>query len=80
MGYARRDQICLDATPYYHVMSRCVQRAWLWGFDAYANKDYSHRKAWVLDRLNYLANSFAIDVCAYAVMTAYAKYPKLLSG
>jgi hypothetical protein len=46
-----------------------VRRAWLWGVDEYAGKDYSHRKKWVLDRLTILANLFAIDVCAYAVMS-----------
>jgi REP element-mobilizing transposase RayT len=69
MGYARKNLICLDDTPYYHVISRCVRRAWLWGFDAYARRDYSHRKHWVLDRLMLLASIFAIDVCAYAIMS-----------
>jgi REP element-mobilizing transposase RayT len=68
MGYARKMLICLDDTTYYHVMARCVRRAWLWGFDEYAGKDYSHRKQWVVQRLRHLANSFAIDVCAYAIM------------
>jgi hypothetical protein len=69
MGYARKNLICLDDTPYYHVISRCVRRAWLWGFDAYARRDYSHRKHWVLDRLTHLSSIFAIDACAYAVMS-----------
>jgi hypothetical protein len=68
MGYARKQQICLDQTPYYHVVSRCVRRAWLWGFDTYAKRDYSHRKDWVLERLALLTSIFAIDVCAYAIM------------
>ena len=79
MTYARKSLISLQDTPYYHVVSRCVRRAWLWGFDEYAGKDYSHRKQWVLERLTELSSVFAIDVCAYAVLTAYAKYPKLLS-
>lgn len=69
MGYARKSLICLDDTPYYHVVARCVRRAWLWGFDEYAGKDYSHRKAWVLERLKILSAVFAIDLCAYAVMS-----------
>jgi REP element-mobilizing transposase RayT len=67
--YARKSLICLQDTPYYHVVSRCVRRAWLWGFDEYAGKDYSHRKAWVLERLTELSSVFAIDICAYAVMS-----------
>jgi REP element-mobilizing transposase RayT len=69
MGYARKSLVCLDDTPYYHVIARCVRRAWLWGFDEYAGKDYSHRKAWVIDRLTVLSTAFAIDLCAYAVMS-----------
>jgi REP element-mobilizing transposase RayT len=69
MGHARKSLVCLEATPYYHVIARCVRRAWLWGFDAYAGKDYSHRKTWVLERLRFLSSIFAIDLCAYAVMS-----------
>ncbi len=69
MTYARKTLISLRETPYYHVVARCVRRAWLWGFDEYAGRDYSHRKAWVLERLQHLAAVFTIDVCAYAVMS-----------
>src|SRR5690554_2353719 len=69
MGYARKNLICLNDTPYYHVMSRCVRRAWLCGFDTYTQRDYSHRNAWVIGRLTRLASVFAIDVCACAVMS-----------
>ena len=80
MTYARKSLVSLNDTPYYHVVARCVRRAWLYGYDEYAGRDYSHRKVWILDRLAFLTSMFAIDVAAYAVMTAYAKYPKLLSG
>jgi len=69
MGYARKSQISLQETPYYHCVGRCVRRAWLWGVDEYSGKDYSHRKTWVIDRLRTLSDLFAIDVCAYAVMS-----------
>jgi REP element-mobilizing transposase RayT len=69
MTYARKSLIALQDTPYYHVVSRCVRRARLWGFDRYAGRDYSHRKQWILDRLAKLTGIFAIDVCAYAVMS-----------
>ncbi len=69
MTYARKTLISLSDTPYYHVVARCVRRAWLWGYDEYAGRDYSHRKAWVLERLTQLSSIFTIDVCAYAVMS-----------
>jgi REP element-mobilizing transposase RayT len=69
MTYARKTQVSLKDTPYYHVVARCVRRAWLYGYDEYAGKDYSHRKDWVIDRMRELALMFAIDVCAYAVMS-----------
>lgn len=69
MTYARKTLVSLNDTPYYHVVARCVRRAWLWGRDEYAGRDYSHRKAWVLERLSIQASIFAIDICAYAVMS-----------
>ena len=69
MTYARKSLISLNDTPYYHVVARCVRRAWLWGFDEYAGRDYSHRKRWILERLAQLTSIFTVEICAYAVMS-----------
>lgn len=69
MTTARSDQIDLNATPYYHCMTRCVRRSYLCGFDSTTGKDYSHRKPWIVSRIKQLASVFAIHICAYAVMS-----------
>jgi len=69
MTRARKELIALESTPYYHCISRCVRRAFLWGEDSLTGKDYSHRKTWVIERLRELVEVFTIDICAYAVMS-----------
>ncbi len=69
MPTPRKNQVCLDSTPYYHCISRCVRRAFLCGNDEFSGQSYEHRKQWVVDKLAELASVFSIDVCAYAVMS-----------
>ncbi|MGF1769183.1 transposase, partial [Enterovibrio makurazakiensis] len=69
MTKARSSLISIDATPYYHCVSRCVRRTFLCGYDEQAQQSYEHRRGWIENRLLALANAFCIDVCAYAIMS-----------
>jgi REP element-mobilizing transposase RayT len=69
MPQPRSSQISLSDTPYYHCVSRCVRRSFLCGIDNYSGQSYEHRRGWVEERLLFLSSIFAIDICAYAVMS-----------
>lgn len=69
MTLPRRCQVSLSATPYYHCVARCVRRAYLCGQDRYTGRDFKHRRHWLLGRIREQSAVFAIDVCAYAIMS-----------
>ena len=52
----------------YHLASRCARRSWLLGRDPLTGRDYSYRKSWLVDRMNLIAPSFAVEIYGFAVM------------
>ena len=68
MALPRYAQVSLEETPWYHVVSRCVRRAFLCGVDQITGQSYEHRRDWIEQRILQLASVFTIDIAAYAIM------------
>ena len=69
MTRPRSALVSVSDTPYYHCVGRCVRRSFLCGKDPVSGKSFEHRKQLILDRLALLNEIFAIDLCAYALMS-----------
>jgi len=69
MPEPRYRQVSVEDTPYYHCISRCVRRAFLCGADSVTGFDFEHRRQWIVDRIKLLCSVFAVDLCAYAIMS-----------
>ncbi|GGP63538.1 hypothetical protein GCM10009347_31840 [Shewanella algicola] len=68
MARPRQTIVSLEDTPYYHYCSSVVRKAFLCGIDNSTGENFEHRREWVDSRILELATTFAIDICAYAVM------------
>ncbi|MFH0919520.1 MAG: hypothetical protein V1913_04105, partial [Fibrobacterota bacterium] len=69
MTIARSEIVTDGVEGIFHCVSRCVRRAFLCGNDPYTGRSFEHRKEWVQARLELLANSFALEIFAFAVMS-----------
>ena len=62
MAIARRQLVDLSVTRWYHCVTRCVRRAFLLGEGPH------DRKKWIAERLQELAEIFAVAVGGFAVL------------
>lgn len=69
MTIPRRRQICLEVTPYYHCITRCVRRSFLCGYDKLTRQNFDHRRSWIEERVLLLSDIFCIDVAGYAILS-----------
>jgi hypothetical protein len=51
MTLPRKNLVSVEDTPYYHLISRCVRRMYLYGVDRTTGKCYEHRRQCIKDRL-----------------------------
>ena len=63
MGYPRARIVDSSTASFYHCISRCVRRAFL------CSDEHDHRRQWIEERLAELLDVFAIEACAYAIMS-----------
>jgi len=70
MPMPRKSQIAIEATPYYHCVSRCVRRAFLCGHDKFTGRSFEHRRALIEAELRRLGGQvFFLDLVAFSVMS-----------
>ena len=72
MTRPRSELVCVDDTPWYHCVTRCVRRAFPCGEDALTGRSYEHRRAWYAERIKALSGVFAVDLAGYAAMSNHA--------
>ena len=68
MTYPRSHIVAEGEAGFFHVVSRCVRRAFLCGWDKFSERSYEHRRQWIEARILELADCFCVSVYAYAVM------------
>ncbi len=71
MATPRSKLIDSEIALHYHLVSRCVRRSFLCGYDKPSRKKYNHRKGWIEQRLFHLAKYFAVEINAHAILSSH---------
>ena len=71
MTTARSLIVAEGVKAFYHYISRYVRRAFLCERDDFTARSFEHRRAWVKSRLRVLSKAFALDICAFAVLSSH---------
>ena len=74
MTMARKLLVDVSVTRFYHCISRCVRKAFLCG------EGCEHRKQWLEDRLELLAENFAVSVCGFSLMDNHGLVHEVAEG
>ena len=69
MTKPRKELVHIETTPIYHCYVRCTRQAYLCGEDKSTGVNYDHRKQWLVSRIKFLSYIYAIDICAYAILS-----------
>ena len=69
MTYPRAHLVDAETPCFYHLISRCVRRAWLCGVDSLTGQSFEHRRQWVEDKMLELAQFYSVEIFAYTVMS-----------
>jgi hypothetical protein len=69
MATSRSTIVPSGSAGYYHCVSRCVRRAFLCGDDRLTGRNFDHRRSWIVERMNELAQIYAVRVLAFSAMS-----------
>lgn len=66
---ARGEYLNPSEVQVVHAVQRCVRRAFLCGEDVVTGKSFEHRRAWIRERMEFLASVFGVDCLTYTVLS-----------
>ena len=70
MGRMSRNESCPeDEISVVHCINRCVRRGFLCGNDPVTGRDYEHRRDWIRQRFEFLAEHMAVEVLGFAILS-----------